>query len=1134
MPRCRKCGWKTRRKVAFCGRCGSPLKRRRWPLALAIVAAIVVLLGVGGLALWRMGLLGGETSGSGGTDQGGEGQGAVVVGVTDGDFVHLDAGVIEDQVTDEDDALGLIVEIGTSLGITDPEDTLADPSVQDALGNSFYRFGQVYEGIPVYGRAMIIGAGEQGDVIGVTGNYLSVEGVATTPVVSSEEAAQIACEGHDGATVSAQELCVYSLNDVDPTLAWQVDIGDGLTSTRVFVDASTGEVVTEGELSASVTSVTATGADGTDIVLAVQDNGDGTVTWIDESRNIRCYFGDNQNVTVTGAYLDEQGNEIEPEESETLRFEDESGQSLQIITNGDYTFDLAYEDGTLFAEGVSYTNVIEQDGERLTPLAGAPSLLQSVEYRNLVSLYGYLVQTVDFYKINLNRNSYNGYWGPIDLVSDVHFSQIKSKNALTYSSNNGSMICYGDELSVARVIVAHEFTHSVIYIIAGLESDGELVESGALNEAICDLMGMVVDDYANDREFDNDGTWEMPEMRNLADPDNSNGGRVHLPAAYGDENWNNGNLDIHHASTVISHAGYLMCNDDSLEGESLTTEQLGKLLYVTLFSIPADCTFSQFRVIMENACTAMIEQGLLNPAQRTRVSAAFDEVNVGRCPDLYGLTEDATLQVFDANNQPYGDYVAYVGPWKANYSPSPGDEDVYTINPTSSEPVSLEFPSWGRYEINVGNLGGLEDGEEPYEYWSASVCVGFWNESDELKMYTSFSELDEESTLSAIAGSLPENDEGDEASSPSASGARDVVLVLDVSGSMAGNPISQLKTAAKGFVDTALDGGAQVGLVSYSDEAEVLEGLSSSFSVLVGAIDGLETGGKTNIEDGLVKGGEVLSRSEAEKPIYVLMSDGVPNLGKTGDELVAYADDLKSQGSKIYTVGFDEGAEGYALLSQMASDGCHYEVSDVDDLAGFFSDIADEISGTRFLYARVACPVDVEVSYGGETLSSSVDGKTLRTSFGTIAFEDEVDDEGNVIEENGIKVLRLREGPAYDIEIVGTGEGEMDYTLGLANEDGDYEDFRLFESIAVTPSMRARTTAEATTDTRLEVDEDGDGSFDIAYVASANETARKVDNHLTVYLTLTGCVVATVGSIGLVLRGVSRSREARRGRSRAA
>src|SRR5699024_10707814 len=116
----------------------------------------------------------------------------------------------------------------------------------------------------------------------------------------------------------------------------------------------------------------------------------------------------------------------------------------------------------------------------------------------------------------------------------------------------------------------------------------------------------------------------------------------------------------------------------------------------------------------------------------------------------------------------------------------------------------------------------------------------------------------------------------------------------------------------------------------------------------------------------------------AKKKIIVLMSDGEPNEGKEGEELIAYADAIKSDDVLIYTLGFFEnitGDKAYAqsMMERLASDGCHYEVASAEDLVFFFEDMADQINGQKYIYIRIACPVDVTVTYNGETLCSAED-----------------------------------------------------------------------------------------------------------------------------------------------------------------
>lgn len=356
---------------------------------------------------------------------------------------------------------------------------------------------------------------------------------------------------------------------------------------------------------------------------------------------------------------------------------------------------------------------------------------------------------------------------------------------------------------------------------------------------------------------------------------------------------------------------------------------------------------------------------------------------------------------------------------------------------------------------------------------------------------------------------------------------RDVVLVLDASGSMSGTPLNETKKAATKFVDTVLEQSANIGIVKYDDQAEVVSQFSTDGNVLKSAINNLGTGGATDIEDGLSKAESMLSSSSGNKKIIVLMSDGEPNDGKVGEELIAYADELKKKDIYIYTLGFFESlgdkASAQYLMEKIASDGCHYEVSDADSLVYFFGDIADQINGQKFIYVRIACPVDVSVSYNGEKLDSSANTLNTRTSFGSLTFE-EADtqsyDSYNSYyssaqsDENTdrVKILRLKEGEDYDIKIEGTGKGRMNYSVGFMNENGEYSDFRKFNNVKITRKTQIDTVAAVSDKTVLNVDEDGDGKYDLTYEARANERGKIVDNSFIVKL-----IIILVGVLMLLI-----------------
>ncbi len=353
--------------------------------------------------------------------------------------------------------------------------------------------------------------------------------------------------------------------------------------------------------------------------------------------------------------------------------------------------------------------------------------------------------------------------------------------------------------------------------------------------------------------------------------------------------------------------------------------------------------------------------------------------------------------------------------------------------------------------------------------------------------------------------------------------SRDIAVVLDVSGSMAGTAIEETKDAAEAFVDVAFENNAKVSLIAYDDDSQVLASLSDNRSYLQEAISSLYARGSTNMESGLADAVRELSLDSTAKKAIVLMSDGQPNVGLEGDELIAYAEYIRDPNGDgldevtIFTLGFNEDASGQSLLRAIASDGCFISVQDASDLEYFFADMADELNGTRFLYVRIACPVDVIVELDGEVLSSAGSDPNTRTSFGSLTFEEEeTEDESTSDSDNTIKVLRLREGESYDIQIRGTGTGTMTYSLGIADEEGRYTDFRTFSNIAITGQTVAQSTAEVSDYTMLSIDSDGDGSYDEVYRASANSEGELIDNSQLVIATSAAFAVIAVAVVAIV------------------
>ncbi len=214
--------------------------------------------------------------------------------------------------------------------------------------------------------------------------------------------------------------------------------------------------------------------------------------------------------------------------------------------------------------------------------------------------------TYDFYKDHFNRNSYDNQGA--SLVSSVHYS-----NGYNNAFWNGSQMVYGDgdgttfaPLSGGIDVVAHELTHAVT------DSTSDLVyqnESGALNEAISDIFGTLVE-YENgsnpDFEIGEDiytpGT-SGDALRSMSNPEKY-GDPDHYSKRYTGTSDNGG---VHTNSGIINKQAYLLSEGGTHYGVTVPgigREKLGDIYYrMNTVYLTASSTFSQARAAAVQSAT---------------------------------------------------------------------------------------------------------------------------------------------------------------------------------------------------------------------------------------------------------------------------------------------------------------------------------------------------------------------------------------------------------------------------------------------------------------------------------------------------------------------------------------------------
>lgn len=198
----------------------------------------------------------------------------------------------------------------------------------------------------------------------------------------------------------------------------------------------------------------------------------------------------------------------------------------------------------------------------------------------------------------------------------------------------------------------------------------------------------------------------------------------------------------------------------------------------------------------------------------------------------------------------------------------------------------------------------------------------------------------------------------------------DVVVVLDRSGSMSGEPLAAV-TAATAQLLRLAGPDDRIGVVAFDDEVQlVLPLVHHDSNAAARAVLAIDARGSTNLSGGWLKGLEMLSgasRPGAMRRIIVL-TDGHANAGITGaDQLVPLIKSGYRQGVTTSCIGFDDGYDEQ-LLAALADGGMgnDYWCAGPDQAAQVF---ADEFGG---LASVVAQNVSVEITPSGAVAATLV------------------------------------------------------------------------------------------------------------------------------------------------------------------
>ena len=142
--------------------------------------------------------------------------------------------------------------------------------------------------------------------------------------------------------------------------------------------------------------------------------------------------------------------------------------------------------------------------------------------------------------------------------------------------------------------------------------------------------------------------------------------------------------------------------------------------------------------------------------------------------------------------------------------------------------------------------------------------------------------------------------------------SRLVYLLLDTSGSMEGEKLSQAKSGAVAFAKDAFLKGYGIGLITFDEQAALLVEARPGISLTPSNLASLEAGGKTNIAAAIEIAREKLKDKPGERVICVV-SDGEADR----EETFRARDKARAAGIEIMTLGVD-GAD-MEFLNELAT-----------------------------------------------------------------------------------------------------------------------------------------------------------------------------------------------------------------------
>jgi tight adherence protein B len=201
-----------------------------------------------------------------------------------------------------------------------------------------------------------------------------------------------------------------------------------------------------------------------------------------------------------------------------------------------------------------------------------------------------------------------------------------------------------------------------------------------------------------------------------------------------------------------------------------------------------------------------------------------------------------------------------------------------------------------------------------------------------------------------------------------AGGRLDVILALDTSNSVRGHPLAQAVAAAKRFVQS-LPAEVAVGVVTFSDRARVLAGITTDHSDLVARLDTLtQTQRGTALYDAVVLASQTFSEDAQHN--LLLFTDGAD--GGSVADLPTAIQAARDAAVTVVTVGLEGRRTDFQALQAISEGtGGTFNQAAQADLSKLYEDLARTLTQQFVILYRSTAPSGVQVTVGVTTAAGS-------------------------------------------------------------------------------------------------------------------------------------------------------------------